>query len=323
MQAQLTAPFLKISWEIIENNHQGKSASLSALTITNNGKKALPKNGWSLYFNFVRKVDTTLSADVKIRHINGDLFQIIPTANFQGLKAGATLRIDFVSDAWVINFTDAPAGLYWVWQQQPERGYVLSDYSLKPSTQPRQSQRFAGDNLGFVTPEMTFAQNKTTQNIPESELPKIVPSPQQYRERGTPFAITPQTIISVPAAFREEASFLGVQLSSILGVPLAFSTEKNTSGIVFKEEPMHKEAYRLMVNQNGIEIIAADRAGAFYGVQSLLALLAPSAWGKKQASLTVSGVEVSDQPRFGHRAIMLDVAKEIFTPKSNSSSCWI
>lgn len=315
LRAQLSAPPLKITWEIIENSHQGKTASLTAFTLTNTGKKALPKNGWSLYFNFVRKVDTTLSADVKIRHINGDLFQLTPTANFQGLKAGASMQVNFVSEAWVINFTDGPAGLYWVWEQQPERGYSLTDYSIKPSTQLRQSQRFAGDKLSFVTPEMTFAQNKTTQNISESELPKIVPSPQQYSERGTPYVITPQVIISVPAAFREEASFLGTQLSAMLGVPLAFSTEKSTSGIVFKEEKMPKEAYRLMVNQNGIEIIAGDRAGAFYGVQSLLALLPPSAWAKTQTSLSVSGVEVSDQPRFGHRAIMLDVARNFHSKK--------
>ncbi len=315
LQAQLSVPALKVSWEIVENSHQGKTASLTAFTLTNTGKKTLPKSGWSLYFNFVRKVDTTLSTDVKIRHINGDLFQLTPTTNFQGLKSGASMQINFVSEAWVINFTDGPAGLYWVWDQQPEKGYSLTDYHIKPSTQPRQFQRFVGDKFGFITPEMTFAQNKTTQNIAESELPKIIPSPQLYRETGASFVITPQTVISVPAIFREEASFLGTQLSSMLGVPLAFSTEKNTSGIVFKEETMPKEAYRLRVNQNSIEITAADRAGAFYGVQSLLALLPPSAWGKTQTNLTVTGVEISDQPRFGHRAIMLDVARNFHSKK--------
>ena len=315
LQAQLAAPSLKISWEIIENNYLGKSASLTSFTITNNSKKALPKNGWSLYFNFVRKVDTTLSHDLKIRHVNGDLFQIVPTTHFQGLKAGASLQINFVSAAWVINFTDAPAGLYWVWEQQPDKGYNLTDYTIKPSTQPRQFQRLAGDKLGAVTPEMTYNKNKNIEEIPESQLPKIIPSPLQYREIGTSFVITPQTILTVPTLFKEEGGFLGVQLSSMLGQPLAFSTEKNTMGILFREEAMPKEAYRLIVTERNIEIAAADRAGAFYGIQSLLALLPPSSWGKTQGSLTVSGVEVSDQPRFGHRAMMLDVARNFHSKK--------
>ncbi|WP_428657858.1 family 20 glycosylhydrolase [Runella sp.] len=316
LKAQLTAPSLKISWEIIENNHQGKSASLTAFTITNTDKKALPKSGWVMYFNFVRKVDTTLSADLKIRHINGDLFQLLPTANFQGLKPGASVQVNAVSEAWVVNFTDAPAGLYWVWDQQPEKAYSLTDYTITPSTQPRQYQRFAGDKMGLITPAMIFAQNKSIQDIPEKELPKILPSPQQYRETGVSFMVTPETKVFATGELKEEASFLNAQLSSMIGKPLASSTRKTDGAIVFRvDSSLSKEGYRLTVNEKGIEIAAADRPGAFYGVQSLLALLPPSSWGKTQTSLSVPGVEVSDLPRFGHRAIMLDIARNFHSKK--------
>lgn len=314
--AQVTAPPLKISWEIIENNHQGKSASLTAFTITNTGKKPLPKNGWAMYFNFVRKVDTTLSTDLKVRHINGDLFQLVPTASFQGLKPGASVQVNFISEAWVVNFTDGPAGLYWVWDQQPERGYTLTDYTIKPSTQPRQYQRFAGDKLGLITPAMTFDQNKFIQDIPEKEIPKILPTPQHYRETGTSLVITPETKLFAPADFKEEASFLAIQLSSMLGKPLVSTTQKAEATIVFRvDSSLSKEAYRLIVNEKGSEISAADRAGAFYGLQSLLALAPPTSWGKTQASITLAGVEVNDQPRFGHRAIMLDIARNFHSKK--------
>lgn len=315
--AQFTPSTLKISWEIIENNHQGKSASLTAFTITNPTKKALPKSGWSIYFNFVRKIDTTLSSDFKIRHINGDLFQLLPTTNFQGLKPGAVLRISFVSEAWVVNFTDAPAGLYWVWDNQSEKGYALTDYTINPSTQPRQYQRFAGDKLGLITPEMTYHQNEVIQNFPENDLPKIIPSPQQYHETGSSFVITSETALIAPLSMQQETDFLNEQLTALLGKNLTAKREitGNTPAIVFYIENLPKEGYRLVVNEKGIEITAADRAGAFYAIQSLLALLPPDAWGKKQNKLSVPCVTINDQPRFGHRAMMLDVARNFHSKK--------
>ncbi|MFN8345941.1 MAG: family 20 glycosylhydrolase [Spirosomataceae bacterium] len=318
LRAQLAAPSLKVSWEIIENNHQGKSASLTAFTITNTGKKLLPKSGWSLYFNFVRKVDTTLSAEMKLKHLNGDWFQLLPTAGFQGLKPGASLQIPFVSEAWVINFTDAPAGLYWVWDQQPGKGWPLTDYTVKPSTQLRQFQRFAGDNLGTITPEKIFAHNNSTQDIPEKELTKIVPTPQQYRETGGVVLLNANVRLYAPEELKEEAGLLSGQLESLFGKPIPVLSDKNANseGILFRvNSSLAKEAYRLNVSEKQMEIEAADRAGAFYGVQSLLALIPPKLWGKVQTQAELPVVEVNDQPRFGHRAVMLDVARHFHSKK--------
>ncbi len=66
------------------------------------------------------------------------------------------------------------------------------------------------------------------------------------------------------------------------------------------------EGYTLHVGDRA-EIVGADEAGLFYGVQTLLQLLREEdqGWSLLQA-------DISDAPRFGYRGVMLDVARHFF-----------
>ncbi len=70
------------------------------------------------------------------------------------------------------------------------------------------------------------------------------------------------------------------------------------------------ESYRLTVSATGIEIDAADEAGAYYATHTLRQLL--------DAALATDGelplVEISDRPRFRYRGLMIDVARHFFPP---------
>lgn len=80
------------------------------------------------------------------------------------------------------------------------------------------------------------------------------------------------------------------------------------------------EGYRLDVTPSGITIAAATPAGAFYGMQTLRQLL-PAAWeyeglrppGRNATAVVVPALTVRDQPRFGWRGAMLDVARHFLT----------
>ena len=125
---------LSVQWEVVENNHKGKTEFLSAFTFTNKNE-FFPNKGWSLFFNFPRMIQSgTVTGGVTIHHINGDFYQLSPTAGFKGLKANESIRIEFVSGAWGVSISDAPAGLYIVWDNAPEKGELLSNYTVKPST---------------------------------------------------------------------------------------------------------------------------------------------------------------------------------------------
>lgn len=67
-----------------------------------------------------------------------------------------------------------------------------------------------------------------------------------------------------------------------------------------------EEGYTLRIGDRA-EIIGADEAGLFYGIQTLLQLLREDeqGWALLQA-------DISDVPRFGYRGVMLDVARHFF-----------
>ena len=66
------------------------------------------------------------------------------------------------------------------------------------------------------------------------------------------------------------------------------------------------EGYTLSITE-GVEILGADEAGLFYGVQTLLQLLREDAHG-----WALLRAEIADEPRFVRRGVMLDVARHFF-----------
>src|SRR5690606_17532254 len=53
-----------------------------------------------------------------------------------------------------------------------------------------------------------------------------------------------------------------------------------------------------------------EAAGAFYAIQSLKTLIDPQYFAsQKNKSISLPAVTVADEPRFGKRALMLDVAR--------------
>lgn len=82
------------------------------------------------------------------------------------------------------------------------------------------------------------------------------------------------------------------------------------TGIALRIDPAVSapEGYTLTITDDA-EVIGADPAGLFYGIQTLLQLLRQDqhgGWGWSRA-------RIEDAPRFGYRGVMLDVARHFFT----------
>lgn len=67
------------------------------------------------------------------------------------------------------------------------------------------------------------------------------------------------------------------------------------------------EGYELAVNASEICITGKTAAGVFYGIQTFDQLLAGD--GENTLCASVGGIRITDSPRFGYRALMLDPAR--------------
>ncbi len=297
---------LSIRWEVMQNGYQNKAQSLNALTLTNNSAVELPAAGWKMFFNSAGlMVPATLSGNARIDFINGDLFSLTPTAGFQALKPGQSVRIEYLKTDPAVNVTDGPEGFYLVWDQRPDKGFSIGKFSAAP---------YKPTYKGLVTAATIYDLNKVIQDIPVDQLTKVFPTPVHYQELPGFFALQTESNLIFDERFKKEKEDLSRVVEVLLGKKLVGSLTGDTIQLVFKAG-MPPEGYEMEVNAKALIIRASTPAGIFYGIQSLKTLVPPEAWAKTQKSVEIPNVFVSDEPRFGYRAFMLDVGRNFQTKK--------
>lgn len=303
---------LSITFKVVTNTYENKSQSRSSMLFTVGDDWKLPLTGWKIYFNFARQIlPTSVTGNVQIKHINGDYFCISPLVNFKGIAASKTLEIDFSSGDWMISKTDKPDGFYLVWDNAPGKTYPINNVQMLPFSKPEQYMRSPVDKIDTVTSASVFAQNKGIRNIREDSLVKVFPTPVSYNETPGSFILNGNVAIKCDAKFNNECAYLKQILNTLL-IPAKGKGKGKT--ITLQNKQMGDEAYELTVKSDGITIKASSGAGVFYGIQSLKTLISPKAHQRKQQSINIKNVTVKDEPRFGYRAVMLDVARN-FQPK--------
>lgn len=295
---------LHIKWEAVQDDYQNKAQSLNAITITNTGKNTFPASGWKIYFNSPHNfLPASPTNNIKVDHINGDLFSFTPLNTFTELKPGASVRIEFIDTDNIVNFTDAPEGFYIVWDTQANKGYSVGAVSITP---------FKPTYKGLITPEIIYNQNAGITDIPEKQLTKVFPTPSSYAETKGTFKLNSGVQIVNDSRFEKEAEVLTKKFGTMLQGGSAAS--ENTIKLVYKGG-MNPEGYAMEVKPKAIVIVASTPTGIFYGIQSLLSLIPPSAYAKSQSEIKIQCVEIQDAPRFGYRAFMLDVGRNFQTKK--------
>ncbi len=312
IQAQNKNKDFKISvqWQPIQNNYEGKSQSLSVLSLTNESANDLPSNGWALYFNYSGDFSKPDSRGLTISFVNGDLYKIEPNAASDGISAGARIDFQMVRSGNIDNITQSPQGFYLVLSETPDKAIPLK------CTYPDPSPEFLNSlpaSKTWMDPAYVYSKNQDVQDIEASKLPMIFPSPLEYRIINVQYTISGNTGISSDPLFVKEAGYLTEELGKLLNSKPAIK-QSSTNGIVLRRDPkIAEEGYELSVSDKGILIVASTPAGAFYGIQSLKSLMPPLSWRSKQNSIVLQGVEVKDMPRFGYRSFMLDVARNFQT----------
>ncbi len=139
-------------------------------------------------------------------------------------------------------------------------------------------------------------------DLPVIPRPKhVVPGSGVFRLRASD-----KPVIDAPAEIRVR---LSDYLKTCGSVPAASDKEKSLSRLNIRLKDTlpgvsSPEGYVLRVSGKGITIEATGEAGLFYGLQTLLSL--------KEAGTEIPFVEITDEPRFGYRGLMLDVSRHFF-----------
>lgn len=116
--------------------------------------------------------------------------------------------------------------------------------------------------------------------------------------------------IIAPSSLANEQERLREVLSHRLGIR-DFNKGKRPITLGIDNKIGGKEAYRLVIDEEGISITGADATGVFYGIMTLDQMLVPEQEGGRLAYL--NAVTVEDSPRTGMRELMVDPCR-IFIP---------
>lgn len=300
---------LTLSWQPLLNNYEGKEHALSVLTITNTSGRDFPWKGWRLYFNFIRLAEPVDAMQVlDVTHVNGDYFYFTPNGHGETLKPGEQVTYTMISKSWIVNFNDAPQGFYLDWQGKQE---ALGAVEIVPPTNEKAFFRVAND--AEMNAETIYAKNERFNFEKPLVKGRILPTPVSTSLGNGTYALSKNINIAYDASFLKEGELLKEDLEQLFAISarLAPKTMHKKSDISLILDPsLPAEGYKLRVSKGGVSLQAATPAGMFYAIQSLKILVDPQDYVRNKAAvISLPYVTIVDEPRFGSRSLMLDVAR--------------
>lgn len=219
---------------------------------------------------------------------------------------------------------------HFVWQATTNTTYA-DGWVLSPKTNTlvymnQWGGAGAGKSLGLwndiasADQPLAFVKAEDLLGEAENMLP-LIPYPANLTRNEGTFNLKQLTAITTPAgdeAVARYAQEFATQLEKTSGIKVPVNpTTAATSLVMTKDATLAHEAYKLTVNEAGINIAAADSTGFFYAIQTLKQLMPHAIYNRSGASTaidwTVPCVEIADQPQLGHRGYMLDVARHFFS----------
>ncbi len=139
----------------------------------------------------------------------------------------------------------------------------------------------------------------------------LLPRPKSLIRGSGAFVIGPDTPAQGPGhlvgLLRRELESIGLSPAGSGGPGIELALDSSLGA----------EAYRLSVDGGGVRIVGGDRAGVFYGIQTLRQLLPTAVYRRvapRGVRWEVPAVVIEDAPRFRWRGGMLDVGRH-FMPK--------
>ncbi len=318
---------IAISWEVLSNTFDEQAMVRAKFIVENNSETTLSSNNWELYFNQSPRflIKTHEESLTQVERISGGWYRIFPEEGFS-LLPGEKVSIVYESRYWWIKETDAPQGLYFVFHDEKERESIIEveNYKILPFEREEQTRRHYRDQEPVPTPEISYYLNGYLKKLPENALHPVIPSPVNFDHSGDSILFERQPTVYYEEGLEFEAHYLKEQIQRLCSCEVemmtGFSGEDYAIDLRLDSLSISgktSEAYKLEVNDNqNISLIGADKAGVFYGIQSLIAMVDPGYYYDRSHGFYLPVVTIEDAPRFGYRGVHVDVARNFHSKES-------
>lgn len=147
---------------------------------------------------------------------------------------------------------------------------------------------------------------------------QIIPQPIEVQQTRGAFLLTQESVIQVKdREAKTIADFFAQKMKQSTGYNIEVSSEKGNIELILDSQAVKEaEGYHLIVSLDHVKVVAAQKEGLFYGMQSFMQLLPPQIESKKvvqNVDWAASCVEIKDAPRFDYRGLMIDVCRHFMT----------
>lgn len=303
-----------VKWELLENRFENPVFHRAKLTLSNTGSSEISA-GWKLYFN---SVFVSVNAEAKtepfqIRHLQGDFFVLQGKENTPSIPVGGEISIEYQSRGPYLKNSYAPEGL--ILQKSDGNHFEINDYQVQKLSVEQLAELASNTPMPIPTSAYIFRQNEGVILLEESQLPPYLPSPKTWKYTGEPLRIK-----NAGLAVVGDTEFVAASRFLLLAIkngykPIVNKTEAPINIRIVKSSELAEEGYGISISGRKVVISASTPKGAFYGVQSFLAMM-PATFSTVQSNeIILPQVEIMDEPAYGYRGFFLDVARN-FQPKS-------
>ncbi|MCK4989755.1 MAG: carbohydate-binding domain-containing protein, partial [Bacteroidales bacterium] len=313
-----------LEWEFLGNNIS-ESYFSSVFTLENRSGHTLGNSGWAIYFNQMGQgvIRESVSGNVRIDHINGDLVRILPSEDFK-LEPGQTVEISFNKPGWLIKKNESPLGPYMVYTD--DKGdelavQAIEQYKIKPFP-PLDVIYPSESSVPLPDADWVYEQNLHQILQEPGNSGRIIPTPVKEVYSGKNITLKKGLMIHYNEGLSREAEYLARMLEEVMGTsPLVMQGSESGPHIISlisdKAKVMGDEAYQMVGNgESGVMITGRSPAGVFYGIQSLLSMLPVKVWEDPMAQIDLESFMIHDGPAFEYRGMHLDIARNFLEPEA-------
>ena len=145
----------------------------------------------------------------------------------------------------------------------------------------------------------------------------IIPMPQTLVQQQGSFQLASSTKVAAttPEA-KTVAEYFVAKMNRATGYNIGIAESGDIQLTIDPSLQMGEEGYKLNVTANGVQISAKSAHGLFYGMQSFMQLLPAEIENPTQVNgiaWVAPAVEITDEPRFGYRGLMIDACRHFMT----------